>query len=199
SVAALFGQHAGLLGQTDTIGGVINRYTRLRYIECTGNSAINVADPYGFHVGDHILIVQMKGAEIDKRDTSTFGTITQYNSCGNYELATIDQINGRTFLLHYELARTAVPVSGHGDKGLTTLEMIAAAEASVRSACKCHLEPVNGAPSVPAVRHVGWKRERGGRVATSIDARAARTLAPTGSPANRTTTHPVTCVPGSMV
>jgi len=94
--------------QTDTISGVINRYTRLVYIECTNNSAIQVANSSGFASGDKILIIQMQGAEIDRADTSTttFGNVTWYNNAGNYELATIDEINGRTFILQHELART---------------------------------------------------------------------------------------------
>ncbi len=83
--------------QTDTIGGVINRYTRVTFIECTNNSAINVADPYGFKPGDRILIIQMQGAEVVTANDSTFGSIANYNNCGNYELATIDEINGYTF------------------------------------------------------------------------------------------------------
>ncbi len=95
-----------MFAQTDTIGGIVNRYTRVTFIECTNNSAINVADPYGFKPGDRILIIQMQGADVVTANDSTFGSITNYNNCGNYELATIDEINGYTFVLHYELART---------------------------------------------------------------------------------------------
>lgn len=92
--------------QTDTVGGIINRYTRLTYIECTNNSAIIVENPYGFKVGDRILIIQMKGADITRSSDSTFGNVTAYNNAGNYELATIDEIHGKSFVLKYELART---------------------------------------------------------------------------------------------
>ena len=102
----LFCRNNIAFGQTDTIHGVINQYTKLVYIECTNNSAIQVENPRGFHVGDKILIVQMQGAAADRRDTSTFGSITANNNAGNYEIATIDEIHGYTFILHYELART---------------------------------------------------------------------------------------------
>jgi hypothetical protein len=92
--------------QTDTIHGVINRYTRVTYIECTNNSAIQVENPHGFKAGDRVLIIQMQGAVIDQRDTSSFGSITANNNAGNYELATVDEVHGYTFILHYELART---------------------------------------------------------------------------------------------
>ncbi len=98
---------AGIVSaQTDTIHGVINRYTRLAYIECTNNSAIQVENPSGFKAGDKILIIQMQGADVDRSNTSTFGSVTWYNNAGNYELATVDEIHGRTFVLQYELAHS---------------------------------------------------------------------------------------------
>lgn len=53
------------LAQTDTVQGVINRYTRLTWIECTNRSTIEVQNPLGFHPGDRILLIQMRGASID--------------------------------------------------------------------------------------------------------------------------------------
>ncbi len=90
--------------QTDTIQGVINTYTRMTWMECTNKSTIEVEDPLGFHPGDRILIIQMRGASVDLRDSSVFGTPT-YNGAGNYELATVDEIRGRLFTLKYELSR----------------------------------------------------------------------------------------------
>lgn len=94
-----------LFCQTDTIGGVINRYTNLLYIECTNNSAIVVQNPYGFKAGDKILIIQMKGADVNVSNSSSCGGITSYNNAGNYELATIDEVNGKSFVLTHQLSR----------------------------------------------------------------------------------------------
>ncbi|MBS1914505.1 MAG: hypothetical protein JST22_21145 [Bacteroidetes bacterium] len=92
--------------QTDTISGVINRYTLVTFFECTNNAAFNVQNPAGFKAGDKILILQLQGADVELVDTSSFGSVTDLHNAGNYELATIDNVNGYTIELTCELART---------------------------------------------------------------------------------------------
>ncbi|MBS1911887.1 MAG: hypothetical protein JST22_07865 [Bacteroidetes bacterium] len=86
------------------ISGVINRYTAATFIDKC-NASIAVRNPFGFAAGDKVLIIQMKGASIDLVDHSGFGDITAYNNAGNYELATVDEVNGFTLVLHNKLAR----------------------------------------------------------------------------------------------
>ncbi|HVX90757.1 MAG TPA: hypothetical protein VHC20_03965, partial [Candidatus Paceibacterota bacterium] len=86
------------------ISGVINRYTPVVLIDKC-NASVVVRNSFGFAAGDKVLIIQMKGASIDLTDHSGFGDITAYNNAGNYELATVDEVNGFTLVLHNKLAR----------------------------------------------------------------------------------------------
>jgi hypothetical protein len=90
--------------QTTNISGIINRYTRAVLIDRC-NSSIVVKNPIGFAAGDKVLIIQMKGAVINTSNTSSFGNITDYLSAGNYELATLDEVNAATLVLHNRLVR----------------------------------------------------------------------------------------------
>ena len=42
-----------------------------------------------FSVGDRVLIIQMKGAEINTSNSIAFGSVVDYRNCGNYEFANI--------------------------------------------------------------------------------------------------------------
>ncbi|HVX91342.1 MAG TPA: hypothetical protein VHC20_07045 [Candidatus Paceibacterota bacterium] len=86
------------------ISGVINRYTPVVLIDKC-NTSVVVRNSFGFAAGDKVLIIQMKGASIDLTDHAGFGDITAYNNAGNYELATVDEVNGFTLVLHNKLAR----------------------------------------------------------------------------------------------
>lgn len=55
-----------------------------------------VDDASEFNVGDDVLLIQMKGAEIIWTETTTFGTITNYNSAGYHEELTISNIETTT-------------------------------------------------------------------------------------------------------
>lgn len=44
--------------------------------------------------GDLIMIIQMQGVSVSSADDSTFGTITSYNNCGNYEFAQVTSLIG---------------------------------------------------------------------------------------------------------
>lgn len=103
-VAAFLISHI-VYAQTDSISGVVNRYTRVLLIDSC-NSALVVEDPRGFVVGDKVMIIQMKGAQIATAADSSFGTITNYGHAGNYELTTLDAVDGRTFVLRHKLARS---------------------------------------------------------------------------------------------
>jgi hypothetical protein len=73
------------LAQPASIGGIINSYTPIISLLTCENKII-VEDANSFNVGDTVLMIQMKGAVIDSTNTASFGTITNYNNAGNYEI-----------------------------------------------------------------------------------------------------------------
>ncbi len=78
------------------LGGIINTYARVTAI----NSCYIVVDSSsGFKKEDQVLIIQMKGAEIDQTNTSSFGEIIDFGKAGAYEDNTILNVRGDTFYL----------------------------------------------------------------------------------------------------
>lgn len=67
-------------------------------------SVVDVVDVQTFNVGDRILIHQAKGMEMSAVGDS--GTPTSQGSCGNFELATIEKIQGSSLYLTSRLTRT---------------------------------------------------------------------------------------------
>jgi gliding motility-associated-like protein len=90
------------------ISGVINQYTPVIDISC---SYVKVMDVSFLSVGDRVLVIQMKGVDINTSNTASFGTITNYNNCGRYEFATISSISGNIVSFQYQLLH-AYEVSG---------------------------------------------------------------------------------------
>lgn len=63
---------------------IINQYTPvLAYGSC--KNILTVEDGTAFQTGDTVLLIQMKGAEIDITNSASFGTISNYRNAGNYE------------------------------------------------------------------------------------------------------------------
>ncbi len=87
------------------LSNIINSYTPvLSYIPC--NNSIQVEDASEFGIGDTVLIIQMKGADIDSTNTAQFGDVININSAGNYEFNYISQRNGNILSLSNRLERT---------------------------------------------------------------------------------------------
>ncbi|HXS35977.1 MAG TPA: gliding motility-associated C-terminal domain-containing protein [Flavipsychrobacter sp.] len=86
---------------------IINQYSSVLNISFTiCNYQITVDDPTGFNIGDEILIIQMKGAEIDTSNTATFGQMINWHNVGNYEVNKIGSINGSVITLKYALTKS---------------------------------------------------------------------------------------------
>ena len=97
----------GAILNSQNISGVINIYTPVTAINNTScMPTITVASSTGFSVGDTALIIQMKGALIDTTNTASFGSISGYGNCGNYEFCVIAGIAGNVITLQYSLLRT---------------------------------------------------------------------------------------------
>ena len=92
---------------TQTISGIINIYTPVTVIGC---NTLTVVSSVGYNVGDTVLIIQMKGAEVDTiSNTAAFGSILNINEAGNYEFNIIQSVNGNTIFLKYVLIHTYNP------------------------------------------------------------------------------------------
>lgn len=86
------------------IGGVINSYSKVLSVnENDYASLLDVADPSLFSSGDKVLLIQMKGAEIDTSNTESFGTITDLKSAGNYEYIIVKGVVGSIVIIDGKL------------------------------------------------------------------------------------------------
>ena len=91
------------------ISGVINSYASVSAIFGTN---ITVSSTAGFTVGDKIMIIQMKGAGITTSNTASYGDITAYNDCGNFEFNYIAAIAGLVITIQSNLVKTYTVPSG---------------------------------------------------------------------------------------
>lgn len=83
----------------------VNEYTPLLANVTAGSTTISVVNSSlnsnGYFSGplapgDLVFIIQMQGATITSPNDSTYGTITNYNSCGNYEFAQVSSVPNST-------------------------------------------------------------------------------------------------------
>ncbi|MEP7218023.1 MAG: hypothetical protein ABI876_03855, partial [Bacteroidota bacterium] len=95
--------HACAAAQTASISGIINLYTPV--VGFDGCNGVIVQDRDGYAVGDMVLIIQMKGADIDRTNSPAFGGIVDYRNAGNYEFGIIARIEATTITLRDLLTR----------------------------------------------------------------------------------------------
>ena len=98
----------GLATAQTSIGGIINSYAKVTGINNSNVCApfIIVDDASEFNIGDYLMIIQMKGAEIDTTDSSVFGTVTNLNSAGLYEKTIIQDIIGNEIYLDRQMVNS---------------------------------------------------------------------------------------------
>lgn len=82
--AVLFGQ---------SLSGVLNTYYPVSSYDATQATA-TVSSSSGLAIGDTLLIIQMKGAQIDLSNNDSYGDVLDYSGAGNYELIEICDIQG---------------------------------------------------------------------------------------------------------
>lgn len=84
---------------------ILNEFTALTSSAAVGATTISVASSSlnangrfssSLSAGDLILIIQMQGASITTTDISTYGNVSSYNSCGNYEYAKVASVPNST-------------------------------------------------------------------------------------------------------
>lgn len=87
------------------VQGIINLYTPvLSLLPC--ENKILTENATGFQAGDTVLLIQMKGADIDSSNTDSFGSISQYNGAGHYEINYVKNISGNIVELKNIITRT---------------------------------------------------------------------------------------------
>ncbi|UKN01210.1 T9SS type A sorting domain-containing protein [Paracrocinitomix mangrovi] len=94
--------------QNTNISGVINNYATVSAI--SGNS-LTVNSSVGFAAGDLVLIIQMKGANMDETNSAAFGDIVNLNSAGNYEITSVCSIISPTEIGLSSIQRTYDPTN----------------------------------------------------------------------------------------
>jgi gliding motility-associated-like protein len=97
----LFCHLHGAMAQEATLSGVVNQYTRVKAV--LNSCQIRVDHPGFYSVGEQVLLIQMKGAVIDKTNTPGFGALLSLNRAGLFEFNYIDSVNGDTVTLAYQL------------------------------------------------------------------------------------------------
>lgn len=85
------------------ISGIINSYVAVSAIGCNN---VTVTNSSVFHAGDRVVLMQMKGAEIDLTNSSNYGTLIDYHGAGNYEFQTIEHIAGNNIYFEQDLLKT---------------------------------------------------------------------------------------------
>jgi large repetitive protein len=79
---------------------VVNCYSPVTNDVSAGTNTVTVnnsgGDNCNWQCGDLIMIIQMQGASINTTNTTAYGTITNYNTCGLYELNYVVSVAGNT-------------------------------------------------------------------------------------------------------
>lgn len=103
---------------------ILNRYTTLAASQAAGSLTVTVTDinelsgaysftgavnPYAVNAlskGDLIMIIQMQGVAITTTDDANYGTITNYNNTGKFELRVVFAVSGNTISLCQNLSNS---------------------------------------------------------------------------------------------
>ncbi|MFL5772947.1 MAG: T9SS type A sorting domain-containing protein [Flavisolibacter sp.] len=87
------------------ISGIINNYYRVVKI-VPEKSCILVDNPAGLSYNDRIMIVQMKGITVNSTNSSAFGSATNMNNAGKYEIGTVCWIKMDSVFLYQTLLQS---------------------------------------------------------------------------------------------
>ncbi len=105
----LFFLGISLPGRTDSTlpGGVINKYTKVLSVD--GADRVTVNNSADFSIGDTVLIIQMKGIEVNVPDDVNFGSRQDIHSAGKYEFIIVSNIIGNQIIFSANLDNTYDP------------------------------------------------------------------------------------------
>ncbi len=82
------------------LSGVINRYAQVLAIDSCA-AALTVDDTTGFQPGDPVLLMQLKGAQIDASNSAAFGQLLDIGGAGRFERNEILAVDGSSLTLRY--------------------------------------------------------------------------------------------------
>lgn len=85
------------------ISGVINDYSPVVGIS---GKQLTVSSPTLFAAGDHVLLMQMQGADIITTNNASFGDVSAYHEAGNFEFGVVAAVNGSVVELKDSLTRS---------------------------------------------------------------------------------------------
>src|SRR5215467_3364739 len=102
----LFSSFTKLVGAQTLIGGIINSYWPVTSIDICHSRVSLPMIPKGINIGDKVLLIQVKGAEIDTSDSPSYGTIINYNDAGHYELLTVLDVTNNIITFQEIISRT---------------------------------------------------------------------------------------------
>ncbi len=97
-------------GFSQSISGIVNSYYQVTAINIPSNTA-TLNTVAGLSVGTKVLIIQMKGANINTANAATYGDISALNNAGNYEFNYICSISGNDVVLQYQLINSYTPAN----------------------------------------------------------------------------------------
>ena len=104
------------------VNTVVNDYTTISANVAVGataitvsNAALNLAGGFSapLAAGDLVMIIQNQGAAMTNPDDSTYGAITNYSSCGNYEIREVSGVPNSTTISITCALEKAYTASGH--------------------------------------------------------------------------------------
>src|SRR5690606_6753398 len=72
-------------------------------------SCVRVENISGLSNNDKVMLVQVKGAQINTTNTGSFGDITSINNAGNYEISQVCNIIGDSVFLSYTILNDYTP------------------------------------------------------------------------------------------
>ncbi len=114
------------------IGGVINQYDKVSIIDYCTNS-VTISNTSFFNVGDEVLLIQMKGANVFTNNDPLYGQIFDYNGAGNYEIQKIKSISANQLFFDYNIERF---YDANGSLQLVNIPTYISATVSTPLTCK---------------------------------------------------------------
>lgn len=87
-----------ILPAQTNISGIVNSYHRVIAV-VPAQSCVRVDNTTGLSINDLVMIVQMKGATVSTTNNATFGSVSNLNNAGNYEISSICSIRGDSVFL----------------------------------------------------------------------------------------------------
>lgn len=96
---------AGNLSAQTNISGIVNSYHKVVEVIST-KACVRVDNTSGLSFNDLVFIIQMKGATVSTSNSSAFGTVSNMQNAGNYEIGTICSIRGDSVFLFKQLVQS---------------------------------------------------------------------------------------------